>query len=235
MELLRLLVSCRCWAMPPPPRSPACPLEVVSTAPRCWGHTSSPCTWLRKEGALAGPGLGPWRGSLRLGLPSQAWAETTQTLKEGCSEGPLAFPILPHPQSFFSSHSYPCPHSHSVPPENWWRDQPQPQPALTLAEGVEAVVYLWGQAWGWGPLFLPPSPPPHKCGPESLGYTESPVLEGGWGTKGEGIRPAFRRHRGSTPRLCVLQPGRARGGGRYREGGLDPLGAQANPPREGGT
>lgn len=150
----------------------------------------------RKVRWQAGPGLGHGRGSLRLGLLTQALAKTTQALEEGCSEGPLAFPIL---FGQWLSSFYPTPHPFPplipapapIPIQSLQGAGggtiPNSQPACVLAE---AVGHLRCQ--GWAHCSSPPRAPPISVAPESRGYTKPCVR---WR-----VGDQRGRHQASTPR-----------------------------------
>lgn len=191
----------------------------------------------------AGPGLERRHGrrSLRLGLLTQALAEAAHALEEGSSEGPLAFPLLfspwlssfyPTPQPFSPLIPAPAP----IPTQSLWdlvRDHPQLPASLCFSGGCGTPRVL---GLGPGPIVPSSLPSPTEGLHLNPWGIRNPVLDGEWGTTGEAMGPAFRLHQGSTPRLCILQAGRAGGGGKGAEKvGLDPLGAQANPHKEGGT
>lgn len=127
-----------------------------------------PAPGLRK----ACPGLGHWRGSLRLGLLTWALAETPRQRRwGGCSERPLAFPLFASPQWL----SYPAPtqlprkplpfrscpscclfpDSQSVPPGTWWRGHPQ-LPSHPLGSRACGPPQVPGLGPGTHCSFLPP-------------------------------------------------------------------------------
>lgn len=169
-------MSGRCWTM----AQVSC-LRVGSAS---HGPTLLGTHWFSLHLAQEGrrpSGLGHGRGSLR--LLTWALAETTQALDEGCWRGALAFPIscgqwlssfypTPHPFSpLIPASPSPTPPPHATPLHSHSAFSPSGEPggggtipnsqlACALAE---AVVQLRCQGGGWGPLFLPPSPPPHKC------------------------------------------------------------------------
>ena len=154
------------------------PLDSGSSAPYCRGHTASPCAWAQE-------GL-PWAGASVRGL--QAWAPRLDPGRDPHSSGgglfretsglsrlipSMAVLLLSHPHpapqgASFPSHSRPShhlfPHSQSVLPGAGWRGHSQLPATLWLQS-------LWdtsgARVGARDPLFLPPSPPPHKCCPSA--------------------------------------------------------------------
>lgn len=197
-----------------------------------------------KEPWKAHPGLGHWKGSLRLGL--SAWQRPPKHWRSASGLSPLIplavfllalFPtpiqlpkeppsplILPHP------HPPPC-HSQSVPPGAWWRGHPQLPANLWSAR---AVVHLRGQ----GPFSLPPPIPSISVALGSLGCTK-PCVRWEWGDP-RGSRLTFLQ---DTSELCQFHTQALCFTGRKDQGSgqgcgdrrLDPLGSQGSPHTEGST
>lgn len=196
-------------------------MDAVSTAPRCWGHTGSPCAWAQEclswaRALVREPQ--PWAPDLGPGRDPQGTGGGLFREAPGLSHliPSVAVLLLPHPPSSspgsllplsFLSLLMPVPPFPVSPSRALVAGRSQLPATLRLAE---PVVHRRCQGWGQGPhcSFLPPLP--HvSVALESLECTE-PCARWSGGTEGEGVAPAFRMHQGSassTRKPSVLQAG----------------------------